>query len=95
MLGDGAVALYPAEGLRDELVGLRLEESSGGSWSFDSAVGSHDDMAVVVALLCVAALGSTRAVQARATSRAAEIAVLHGSAVGRARPRGRGSFGKK
>ena len=55
-IGDGALALYPVDGLRDELIGLRLKQGSAGSWSFDSAVGGHDDMAVCLALLCVAAL---------------------------------------
>ena len=56
VIGDGALALYPVDGLRDELIGLRLKQGSAGSWSFDSAVGGHDDMAVCLALLCVAAL---------------------------------------
>ncbi|HET6999347.1 MAG TPA: hypothetical protein VFI03_12250 [Solirubrobacterales bacterium] len=55
-LNAGHLRLYEAEGLRDELLALRLKQSASGSWSFDHQTGGHDDRAVVLALMTVAAL---------------------------------------
>lgn len=55
-LNDGRLALYEAEGLRDELLGLRLKQSASGMWSFDHAAGRHDDRAIALSLALVAAL---------------------------------------
>jgi hypothetical protein len=54
----GNLRLYEAEGLRDELLALRLVQSSAGAWSFDhkSGSGGHDDRAVALALMVVSAL---------------------------------------
>lgn len=52
----GKLALYEAEGLREELLGLRLVQSASGSWSFDHRSGGHDDRAVALALLAVSLL---------------------------------------
>jgi hypothetical protein len=52
----GKLRLYEAEGLRDELLGLRLVQSASGSWSFDHRSGGHDDRAVALALMAVALL---------------------------------------
>src|SRR5207244_12766774 len=55
-LNAGNLRLYPAEGLRDELLALRLVQSTSGAWSFDHTSGGHDDRAVALALMAVAAL---------------------------------------
>ena len=57
-LNTGAVELYPAEGLRDELVALRVKPSTSGSgmFAFDHAPGEHDDRATALALMLVEAL---------------------------------------
>jgi hypothetical protein len=55
-LNDGAVHLYPADGLREELLALRLKQGSAGSWAFDHAKGGHDDRAVALSMMLVAAL---------------------------------------
>jgi len=55
-VNDGALRLFEADGLREELLGLRLKQGSGGSWAFDSAAGGRDDMAVALALLTVGLL---------------------------------------
>ena len=55
-LNAGHLALYEAEGLRDELKALRLKQSASGAWSFDHARGGHDDRATVIALMTVTAL---------------------------------------
>lgn len=55
-LNAGNLRLYEAEGLRDELLGLRLCQSKSGAWSFDHARGGHDDRAVALALMLVGAL---------------------------------------
>lgn len=52
----GNLHLYEAEGLRDELLGLRLVQSSSGLWSFDHRSGGHDDRAVALSLLAVSLL---------------------------------------
>jgi phage terminase large subunit-like protein len=48
--------LYEAEGLRDELLGLRLVQASSGTWAFDHKRGKHDDRATALSLMLVAAL---------------------------------------
>jgi hypothetical protein len=55
-LNSGGLKLYEAEGLKDELLGLRLRQSASGAWSFDHASGAHDDMAVALSLMLVGAL---------------------------------------
>lgn len=55
-LNAGHLRLYEAEGLRDELLGLRLRRASSGAWSFDHQTGGHDDRAVALALMTVSAL---------------------------------------
>ena len=52
----GNLALYEAEGLRDELLALRLVQMSSGAWSFDHKRGGHDDRAVALALMTVGLL---------------------------------------
>lgn len=52
----GKLRLYEADGLRDELLGLRLVQSSSGSWSFDHKSGGHDDRAVALSLMGVTLL---------------------------------------
>jgi hypothetical protein len=52
----GNLLLYEAEGLRDELLALRLVQTSSGAWSFDHRAGGHDDRATALALMVVAAL---------------------------------------
>jgi hypothetical protein len=52
----GALKLYDAEGLRDELLGLRVKQTSSGGWTFDHKAGGHDDRAVAIALMTVAAV---------------------------------------
>jgi hypothetical protein len=59
-LNSGGLRLYEADGLRDELLGLRLRQSASGSWSFDHSSGGHDDRAVSLALMLVAALEQRR-----------------------------------
>lgn len=52
----GALHLYPAPGLREELLGLRLVPLSGGQgFGFDHAPGRHDDAVVALALAMVGA----------------------------------------
>lgn len=55
-LNAGHLKLYEADGLRRELLGLRLKQSSSGAWSFDHTRRGHDDRAVALALMTVAAL---------------------------------------
>mgnify|MGYP001297516215 CR=1 FL=1 len=57
-INNGALRLYPAEGLKDELEALRLVQStSTGAWSFDHhGPQGHDDRATALALMAVAAL---------------------------------------
>lgn len=55
-LNAGNLHLYDAEGLRDELVGLRLKQSASGAWAFDHRSGGHDDRATALALMLVAVL---------------------------------------
>lgn len=55
-LNAGNLRLYEAEGLCDELLGLRLRQSASGAWSFDHSRGGHDDRAVALALMLVGAL---------------------------------------
>ena len=55
-INSGNLLLYDAEGLRDELTGLRLVQTTAGAWAFDHKSGGHDDRAVALALMTVAAL---------------------------------------
>ena len=48
--------LYGAEGLREELLGLKLVQASSGAWAFDHRPGAHDDMAVALSMAAVRAL---------------------------------------
>jgi hypothetical protein len=48
--------LYEAEGLRDELLALRLIQTRSGVWTFDHARGGYDDRAVALAMVVVALL---------------------------------------
>jgi len=48
--------LYEADGLRRELLGLRLVQASGGAWAFDHRPGGHDDRAIAIAMMACAAL---------------------------------------
>ena len=57
-LNAGHLSLYEAEGLREELLGLRLKQKNSGAWSFDHERRGHDDRAVALALMTVAALES-------------------------------------
>jgi hypothetical protein len=52
----GNLLMYDAEGLRDELLALRLVQTSAGAWAFDHQRGGHDDRAVALALVAVALL---------------------------------------
>jgi len=52
----GNLALYEAEGLREELLALRLVQGSAGQWSFDHKSSGHDDMAVSLSLMAVGLL---------------------------------------
>ena len=49
----GTLKLYPAEGLREELLDLRVKQTSAGGWTFDHRAGGHDDRAVAIALAAV------------------------------------------
>lgn len=55
-INSGHLRLYEAEGLRSELLKLRLSQAASGAWSFDHDARGHDDRAVAVALMAVAAL---------------------------------------
>jgi len=55
-LNSGHLHLYEAEGLRDELLKLRLKQGTAGTFTFDHTSGGHDDRAVAIALMAVAAL---------------------------------------
>jgi len=56
LLNTGHLRLYPAPGLREELVGLRLVQAPDGSWAFDHRPGGHDDRAVALSMAAVQAL---------------------------------------
>lgn len=55
-VNSGNLALYEAEGLRDELLALRLVQMSSGAWAFDHQRGGHDDRAMALALMMIAVL---------------------------------------
>ena len=55
-VNSGGLLVYEADGLRDELKALRLVQTSAGAWAFDHARGRHDDRAVAVSLMLLAAL---------------------------------------
>ncbi len=55
-INSGNLLLYDAEGLKDELMALRLVQTTSGAWAFDHQRGGHDDRATALALLVVAAL---------------------------------------
>jgi phage terminase large subunit-like protein len=52
----GKLRLYDAEGLRDELLALRLVQSTAGTWAFDHKRSGHDDRATALSLALVALL---------------------------------------
>ncbi|HXW59242.1 MAG TPA: hypothetical protein VEJ23_07160 [Solirubrobacteraceae bacterium] len=52
----GNLLLYEADGLKDELLALRLTQTSSGLWAFDHQRGGHDDRAIALALVAVALL---------------------------------------
>lgn len=52
----GTLRLYEAEGLREELIALRVRQTIGGAWTFDHLSGGHDDRAVGLALMLVASI---------------------------------------
>jgi hypothetical protein len=60
LVNGGQLALYEADGLREELQGLRLVQNPAGGWGFDHKTGGHDDMAVALSLMAVAAVGESR-----------------------------------
>jgi hypothetical protein len=55
-LNTGSLGVYPAEGLREELLGLRLVQRGPGLFAFDHAPGEHDDMAVALSMALVGAV---------------------------------------
>ncbi|HSZ06774.1 MAG TPA: terminase large subunit [Solirubrobacteraceae bacterium] len=56
-VNNGALRLYDAQGLKDELEALRLVQSSStGGWSFDHTRQGHDDRSTALSLMVVAAL---------------------------------------
>jgi hypothetical protein len=55
-LNAGKLRLYPAEGLREELLDLRVKQTASGGWTFDHDSRGHDDRAVALALALVAAI---------------------------------------
>ena len=55
-VNDRALRLYPDDELRDELLALEVRQNAGGAWTFDHRSGGHDDRAVALALMLVAAL---------------------------------------
>ena len=56
LLNAGNLRLYEAPGLREELLALRLVQATDGSWAFDHRPGGHDDRAVAISMMAVAAL---------------------------------------
>jgi hypothetical protein len=52
----GHLRLYEAEGLREELLALRLVQSTAGAWGFDHKRGGHDDRVVALSLMATALL---------------------------------------
>jgi hypothetical protein len=56
-VNNGKLKLYEADGLREELLALRLVQTAAGTWSFDhKARKGHDDRAVSLALMATALL---------------------------------------
>jgi hypothetical protein len=53
-VNDRTLRLYPVGGLREELLGLRVKQTSSG-WTFDHEAGGNDDRAVALSLAIVAA----------------------------------------
>ncbi len=62
-INTGNLRLYAAEGLRAELLALRLTQSTSGAWGFDHRSGGHDDRAVALSLLAVALLDLARSAE--------------------------------
>jgi hypothetical protein len=58
-INGGNLTLYDAEGLRDELLALRLVQSASGSWAFDHRSGGHDDRAIALSLMAVSLLSES------------------------------------
>ena len=76
-VNSGALALYDAEGLRDELLGLRLVQTSSGAWTFDHTRGGHDDRAVALALMTVAALEAEQEPAAAAETQLSGVEAMY------------------
>ena len=57
-INGGTLKFYEADGLRDELIGLRVKQTAGGAWTFDHQSSGHDDRAVAIALMAVEAVDS-------------------------------------
>jgi len=55
-LNAGKLQLYEAEGLREELLDLRVKQTAVGGWTFDHDSRGHDDRAVALALALVGAI---------------------------------------
>ena len=55
-INDGKLRLYEAEGLREELLALRLVQGTAGAWGFDHKKGGHDDRVMALALMVTALL---------------------------------------
>lgn len=65
-VNDGSLHLFDAEGLRDELLNLRVRQMSSGAWTFDHTRKGHDDLATALALMTLAAVKTgTGQIQAR------------------------------
>jgi hypothetical protein len=62
-INNGNLHLYEADGLRDELLALRLVQSSSGAWAFDHKRSGHDDRAVSLSLMLVGLLERSQASQ--------------------------------
>jgi phage terminase large subunit-like protein len=55
-INTGRLRLYDAPGLREELLDLRVKQTTSGGWAFDHDARGHDDRAVALALALVAAI---------------------------------------
>lgn len=81
LANDRALHLYPAEGLREELLDLRLKTGAAGTWTFDHKGGGHDDRCIALALMAVGALedrsGAAASINTRPIS-AADRAISRG-----------------
>jgi Terminase large subunit, ATPase domain len=96
LLNGGNLALYQADGLRKELLALRLVQTSSGLWAFDHRPGGHDDQAVALSMMAVAALegpGPAQPLNHRVGPEPFELSLgisLPGEGAMAANPQGRG-----